>query len=78
MRMSIDELTPHGTVHNGYDYQLNVWVRDGLILDCRHPQVEVGAPGELAGGSRCCNARKLRGRRVDEIAGHDQRYGEVA
>ena len=41
-RMSTDELDETGHILNGYDYRLQVWVRDGVIQD-------VGQGGELVG-----------------------------
>ena len=31
-RMSTDELAPDGTILNGFDYALQVWVKDGICL----------------------------------------------
>ncbi len=31
-RMSTDELAPDGTVHNGFDYNVQVWVENGICL----------------------------------------------
>ena len=31
-RMSNDELAPDGTILNGYDYNVQVWVEDGICL----------------------------------------------
>ena len=32
-RESTDELAPDGSIHNGYDYNLQVWVRSGICQD---------------------------------------------
>jgi len=58
-RLSIDEIK-HGRVWNGYDYSLQVWVVDGVIQDCGHPE-EMKAKG-------CCNTHKLTGRKILDIA----------
>ena len=31
-RMSTDELAPDGSILNGFDYQLQVWVEGGICL----------------------------------------------
>ena len=31
-RMSTDELAPDGTILNGFDYRLQVWVERGICL----------------------------------------------
>lgn len=36
-----------GNLVNGYDYDLQVWVRDGKVVTCGHPH---------SMGSTCCNA----------------------
>lgn len=38
-----------------YNYDLQVWVRDGIVLDCGHPADRVD----------CCNARRLAGEEAD-------------
>ena len=58
-RLSKDEIK-HGRVWNGYDYSLQVWVVDGVIQDCGHPE-EMKAKG-------CCNTHKLTGRKILDIA----------
>lgn len=32
-RQSGDELAPDGTIHNGFDYNLQVWVLEGICQD---------------------------------------------
>ena len=32
-RLIFDEIAPDGTILNGYDYNLQVWVEDGLCTD---------------------------------------------
>jgi hypothetical protein len=48
-RVSGDEIR-HGRVWNGFDYELQVWVSNGIIQCCRHPDTM-----HLQGRS-CCNA----------------------
>lgn len=38
MRISVNQLSPNGTLFNGYDYEHQAWVVDGLYQDCGHPQ----------------------------------------
>lgn len=50
-RNSNDELDSTGQVLNGFDYDLQVWVEDGRVMDCGHKVL-----------SRCgCAARKYKG-----------------
>jgi hypothetical protein len=61
-RTSGDEFR-NGTLWNGYDYGLQVWVRGGIVEDCQHP--ESMGPG-------CCNGRFYAGQAVANISGHDR------
>ena len=47
-----------GNLLNGFDYDLQVWVCDGIIMNCSHP--ERMRPG-------CCNADRLHGRKLSDI-----------
>ncbi len=60
MRMSGDEIK-HDRVWNGFDYALQVWVINGYIQDCGHPE-EMKNQG-------CCNQHKLAGRSILDISG---------
>jgi hypothetical protein len=51
MRHSTNELDAHGFVLNGFDYSLQVWVKDGVVQACAHP---------LTMGLRCCHGRKYQ------------------
>lgn len=51
-----------------YDYQLQLWVKDGKVQDCAHP-------GECPGGT--CNARKYAGRDVTTIPGHQDGWPPI-
>ena len=57
-RQSSDEIK-NGLVFNGYDYSLQVWVKNGVVQECNHP---------ARMGARCCNQRVLAGRRLAELA----------
>ncbi len=59
-RESTDEIR-NGRVFNGYDYSLQVWVGNGVILTCAHP-------GSM--GPRCCNQRIQAGRRIADFPEH--------
>lgn len=62
MRTSSDEIRD-GIVVNGYDYELQVWVKGGVVLRCGHPESMKG----------CCNAREYAGQRIADIKGHEVR-----
>lgn len=57
-RQSGDEIR-YGRVWNGFDYSLQVWVLDGIIQNCGHPE-EMKTQG-------CCNQHKLAGRKLLDI-----------
>lgn len=44
----------------GFDYELQVWHRDGIILDCAHPD------SMSRNGKYCCNERKYKGITIEE------------
>ncbi len=50
-----------GQLVNGFDYDLQVWVKQGVVLNCGHP----GAMSK--DGYYCCNARKYGGEEVTSI-----------
>jgi len=53
-RTSRDQFDSTGQLVNGYDYDLQCWVKGGRVLDCGHPT-----------GSECdCIGRKYRGREI--------------
>jgi hypothetical protein len=64
MRMTNDKLASDGTILDGYDYSLQVWVRAGVVQDCGHP--DSMRPG-------CCNGGRYAGLRVKEVCGHEER-----
>jgi len=59
-RESSDEIRD-GAVYNGYDYRLQVWVKDGQVQDCAHP------------GHCTCAARAFAGVSIANISGHEIR-----
>lgn len=58
MRLSND-IFKDGIVFDGYDYDLQVWVTNGIIEDCGHPitMKEVG----------CCKSHEYAGKFLKEI-----------
>ena len=59
MRQSNDEMKD-GQVFNGFDYDLQVWVIDGIIKDCGHRD-------EHRVNGKCCNAHKYAGKQVSAV-----------
>jgi len=55
-----------GRVFNGYDYALQVWVKEGIIQRCGHPD------SMRPGGRPCCNAFKLAGKSIHEVKGAEE------
>ena len=55
MRTSSDQVDQEGVVVNGFDYDLQVWVRDYIVLDCWHPNRFSVTQWP------CCEAHKLAG-----------------
>ena len=64
-RLSGDELRD-GSVWNGFDYALQVWVLDGVVQRCGHPVA-------MRRGGPCCPAFRLAGRRIETIQGAQRR-----
>ena len=66
-RASRDELHPAtGRVWNGFDYRLQVWVREGIVQPCGHP------PWMRTSGP-CCTQDTYAGRSILEIEGAETR-----
>ncbi|TAJ99893.1 MAG: hypothetical protein EPO39_16265 [Candidatus Manganitrophaceae bacterium] len=63
-RTNRDEIK-EGYVWNGYDYSLQVWIVNGVVRDCSHPQ-QMKKEG-------CCNANRLAGQRISDIPGAEKR-----
>lgn len=60
-RLSKDILDENGVIQWGYDYNIQVWVDDYLVLNCFHTHIH----------TECCNARKYAGRDIRTIEGHE-------
>ena len=61
-RQSSDQLAADGTVEDGFDYALQVWVRGGVVQPCGHPE-------SMKQRGPCCAAERYKGQAVAEIAG---------
>ncbi len=66
MRESSDEIQ-NGFVWNGFDYALQVWVSDGVIMPCVHPN------WMRSSEEACCPAYHLAGRLITEVEGAECR-----
>ncbi len=60
-RLSGDEIR-NGRVWNGFDYELQVWVANGMIQRCGHPDTM-----RLQDRS-CCNAYRLAGQNILDVS----------
>lgn len=65
MRQSNDEIKGNAVL-NGYDYKLQVWVKDGIVQDCGHRE-------EDRHDGYCCESHLYRGQVLATIPGHDIR-----
>ena len=65
-RLSRDELAADGSIRSGYDYSLEVWVVDGLVVECGHPE-------SMREGRACCNGWEYRGMSIRSVPGHEIR-----
>ncbi len=66
-RTSRDIIDESGVVKHGYDYNLQVWVRDYLIRDCAHPTHIKNTK------LWCCNQHRYCGQDVRKVEGHEER-----
>jgi len=64
-RASRDEIHG-GRVWNGFDYALQVWVRDGVVQPCAHP-VRMRTHGP------CCTQSQYAGQRILDLPAAEQR-----
>jgi hypothetical protein len=60
MRQSKDELNQDGTIKNGFDYNLQVWIRDGICTD-------VGSGAKYAGKP----IKSIPGHEIRKVVKHD-------
>jgi hypothetical protein len=70
-RSSRDELDPAtGRIWNGFDYRLQVWVRDGIVQPCGHP-------ARMRTSGPCCAQHAYAGRSILEIEGAEARMDSL-
>ena len=67
-RLSGDEIRG-GRVWNGFDYELQVWVANGIIQRCGHPNT-MPSPKKF-----CCNAYRLAGQNILDVPNAQGRDG---
>jgi hypothetical protein len=65
-RLSGDEIRD-GRVWNGFDYELQLWVVNGIIQHCGHPDTMRSAK------NFCCNAYRLAGRSIVDVPNAQRR-----
>ena len=65
-RLSGDEIR-RGRVWNGFDYELQVWVTNGIIQRCGHPDTM------RSQGKFCCNAYRLAGQNILDVPNAQRR-----
>ena len=65
-RLSGDEIR-FGRVWNGFDYELQVWVANGVIQRCGHPQTM------RSGGRPYCNAYRLARQNILDVPNAQRR-----
>ena len=68
-RLSGDEIRC-GRVWNGFDYDLQVWVVDGIIQPCGHPDT-MRSPKHS-----CCNAYRLAGQNILNVPNAQRKDGD--
>ena len=59
-RTSTDEYI-NGKLVNGYSYVAQVWVADGLVVDCNHPAEMRERP------YYCCNGHRYAGKGIEAV-----------
>jgi hypothetical protein len=65
-RLSGDEIR-YGRVWNGFDYEQQVWVGNGIIQHCGHPDT-MRSPKNF-----CCTAYRLAGRSIVDVPNAQRR-----
>ena len=68
-RLSGDQIR-FGRVWNGFDYDLQVWVVDGIIQPCGHPDT-MRSPK-----NSCCNAYRLAGQNILNVPNAQRKDGD--
>ena len=67
-RQSSDELAPDGTIFNGFDYNVQVWVLGGMVQPCGHPEEM-----QRNADHPCCNGYVYAGYKINQIVNHEVR-----
>lgn len=67
MRQSNDQLADDGTILNGFDYNVQVWVSHGIVQGCNHPR------RWRRTGFECCKAHQYSRYRIQDVPGHEIR-----
>jgi DNA-binding transcriptional regulator YiaG len=62
-RLSTDEVV-NGHIHNGFDYNLQIWIIRGVIQPCTHP-------ARMRERGFCCNQNKYAGLIIGDVPGHE-------
>jgi hypothetical protein len=61
-----DDEIHRGRVFNGFDYRLQIWVKQGVVLTCNHPE------SMRAGSQVCCDQHRYAGRSILELEGAEE------
>ena len=80
MTRTSDQQYNKGNLWNGFDYDLQVWVEKGTILNCGHPmKINENVPIGLGGLEYTCNcnARIHAGRSLAEVKAKTKEIGFV-
>lgn len=64
MRTSRDDYKD-GLTYNGYDYDLQTWVMDGIIMDCSHTKIRTERNYEFCEFN--CASNQNAGRKLSEV-----------
>ena len=65
-RLSGNEIR-NSRVWNGFDYELQVWVANGIIQRCGHPDTMRSSKNS------CCNAYRLAGQNILDVSNAQRR-----
>ncbi len=68
-RTSTNDIDEKGQVRNGYDYNLQCWVKDYECMPCAHPLFM----REQNQSGRCCDQMKYAGLDIRTIPGRQKR-----
>ena len=57
----------NGLVFNGFDYELQVWVKDGIVQMCGHPDYYYPRGTQWKSWAACCQAKKYAGLSLHDV-----------